>query len=163
MEYNLRYTVKYYVFLFLLFIGFDQETKTLALYGLKSGAFGIWDGLRLCLTFNKGVSFSLFSNISVIGYYFLISFMILLIMFFLVYTYSEYISGNNIFFEVMVLAGAISNIFDRYLYGAVIDFIEFSIFGYIFPTFNFADALIFIGVFGILMQMFILKKRGVYL
>ena len=51
-----------------------------------------------------------------------------------------------------MLAGALSNIVDRITYGAVIDFVDFHIFGYHWPTFNIADAFIVCGVLGIMIQ-----------
>ena len=50
-----------------------------------------------------------------------------------------------------VLGGAIGNLMDRVVYGEVIDFLDFRLFGgYIWPTFNLADSWIVVGV-GILM------------
>lgn len=46
----------------------------------------------------------------------------------------------------LVLAGAIGNLFDRIVYGYVIDFINVYIFGYDYPIFNLADSFIVIGI-----------------
>ena len=46
----------------------------------------------------------------------------------------------------MVLSGAIGNLMDRIIYGYVIDFFDFNIFGYNYPIFNLADSFIFVGV-----------------
>jgi len=48
---------------------------------------------------------------------------------------------------IMIAAGAIGNVIDRIIYGYVIDFLDFYIFGYDFPVFNFADSCITVGMF----------------
>ena len=46
----------------------------------------------------------------------------------------------------MILAGAIGNLYDRFRYGFVTDFIEVFYKSYQWPTFNIADSAITIGV-----------------
>ena len=45
----------------------------------------------------------------------------------------------------LVLAGAVGNVIDRILFGAVVDFADFHAWGYHWPAFNLADAAITCG------------------
>jgi signal peptidase II len=54
-----------------------------------------------------------------------------------------------------VLGGAIGNLTDRILYGEVIDFLDFRLFGgYVWPTFNMADCWIVSGVAILMLDIF---------
>jgi len=55
-----------------------------------------------------------------------------------------------------VLGGAVGNLTDRVLYGEVIDFLDFRLFGgYVWPTFNMADSWIVVGVGILMIEMFL--------
>jgi len=55
-----------------------------------------------------------------------------------------------------VLGGAIGNLTDRIIYGEVIDFLDFRLWGgYVWPTFNMADSWIVVGVGVLMLEMFL--------
>ena len=58
---------------------------------------------------------------------------------------------DNVVFG-MLLGGIIGNLLDRIIYGYVIDFLDFNIFGYDFPIFNLADIVIVVSI-GILLYL----------
>jgi signal peptidase II len=61
-----------------------------------------------------------------------------------------------------ILAGALGNGWDRFLFGYVVDFLDFRLIQ--FPVFNFADVFINIGVFFLILATFpiksLLKRRN---
>lgn len=57
----------------------------------------------------------------------------------------------------MVTSGIVGNLIDRIFHGKVIDYVDFHLFGYDAPVFNFADVCIVIGA---LMIIYILVVKG---
>lgn len=60
-----------------------------------------------------------------------------------------YFFNKRPFWEIpfaIIIAGALGNIVDYFLYGHVIDMFHFVFWGYDYPVFNVADASIFIGI-----------------
>lgn len=125
----------------------DIVTKQLALHHCQYER--IINSFIYCeLTINKGMSWSLFNK----SHYFFIIFLSMLVIFFFAwYTHERMYKKYTIYGEIMVLAGAISNIFDRFIYGGVIDFIVIHYKTYAWPTFNVADIAIVLG--GMLMLL----------
>ncbi len=52
----------------------------------------------------------------------------------------------------LLYGGILGNVFDRFLYGKVIDFISFKFGSYYFPIFNFADVFICMGIIFVLID-----------
>lgn len=59
----------------------------------------------------------------------------------------------------LIIAGAIGNILDFFIYGHVVDMFHFNFGGYYFPVFNIADSAIFIGVVWILFRSIFFQKQ----
>lgn len=92
---------------------------------------------------NTGAAWSIFSG-EILG----LIIVSLIIISFIVY----YISKNKPSTKIekigyaLILGGSFGNLLDRIIYGYVIDFLDFNIFGYNYPIFNLADSFIFVGV-----------------
>jgi len=130
----------------------DRITKVLALNFLQHKVVKIIPGFQLSFTWNRGISWGMFNDLSQVGFYFLTAILITIVGLFVAYLISEYKRGTNILFESIVLVGAVSNIMDRVLYGGVVDFIDLYAGTYHWPTFNLADVFIVIGIGGVLIR-----------
>ena len=60
---------------------------------------------------------------------------------------------------ILVIAGAIGNVIDYFVYGHVIDMFHFVLFGYDFPVFNVADSAITIGIISLFILNFLDKDK----
>lgn len=55
----------------------------------------------------------------------------------------------------LIIGGALGNLFDRLVHGVVIDFLDFHVSGWHYPTFNLADTAICIGAVMIVLEGFL--------
>ncbi len=113
---------------------------------------------NLVLVWNRGVSFGMFSNhpewMPIILT--LIALAITAVLFVWLWKAETRLSAIAL---GLVIGGAIGNIIDRLLYGAVVDFLDFHLGGMHWPAFNVADAAIFIGVVLLLIETIIEPKQ----
>ena len=92
---------------------------------------------------NTGAAWSIFSG-ETLG----LIIVSLIIISFIIYYSSKNKPSNKIekIGYAMILGGSFGNLLDRIIYGYVIDFLDFNIFGYDYPIFNLADSFILVGV-----------------
>ena len=100
--------------------------------------------LNIYLIWNEGIAFGLFSFNDKILYNFLTLF-ILIIVFIILYMITKS-SGFKKYSLLMILGGAFGNVFDRIIYKAVPDFIDFHIGNFHWFIFNVSDIFISAGV-----------------
>lgn len=141
-----------YVLLFILSLGFDRWTKLFALNNQVD--FQVCPVLNFSLLWNRGISWGIFHGVSAYGFYLLTAVNIVIVLCLAYYAFylQFYKQKACIFLETLVISGAISNIIDRFMYGAVVDFIQFHAGSWYFPTFNVADVFVVGGVFGLLIM-----------
>ena len=101
--------------------------------------------LDLVLVYNRGVSFGLLGGAPSWATAALIVFALLLSMALCIWMWraDSLLLGTALGF---VVGGALGNVIDRFLHGAVVDFLDFHAAGYHWPAFNVADSAITIGV-----------------
>ncbi len=100
---------------------------------------------NLVMAWNTGVSFSLFSDMGVYAVYTLIGLSIIITCFFSYWLYRATSNLQGLCFA-LVIGGAVGNVIDRIRFHAVIDFLDFHIYGHHWPAFNVADISIVCGI-----------------
>ena len=109
-------------------------------------------------TNNYGAAFSIMQNSR-----FLLIFISVLVLFILVYYLNKKKIDNRleIFCYSLLLGGLLGNLVDRIIYGYVIDFFDFYIFGYEFAIFNVADVAIVISIIILIFIEFVGDRNAV--
>lgn len=59
----------------------------------------------------------------------------------------------------LIIAGALGNVVDYFLYGHVVDMFHFIFWGHSYPVFNVADSAIFCGIAWICLHSYFLKRK----
>ena len=153
---------KIYLFIFVLVLfAIDRISKILILKNFlnnSSSEIYINSFLNFSLVWNSGIGFGILQLEANI-FYLLISIIITAINLILIYwmlTSSNYL--ESIFISI-ILGGALGNLFDRYYYSSVPDFIDLHYESFHWFTFNIADIFITIGIIGLLIiDLFKIKK-----
>ena len=109
--------------------------------------------LNISLIWNEGIAFGLLS-FDQDNLYNILTFLIILIIFF-IFVMILKSSGFKKYSLLIILGGAFGNVFDRIMYKAVPDFIDFHVGGFHWFIFNIADVFITIGVFSMILFEFI--------
>ena len=132
---NLRLSVILFFSLVGVFI-IDQNIKMLFIDGFRYYT----ECIDLILVYNKGVAFSMFSFLDEWLKY------IQLVMVMGVLGYMFYLKKLCYAFPAgLLLGGAFSNIYDRFIHGGVVDMVYWHC-GFNFAVFNFADVMIDVAV-----------------
>ena len=114
--------------------------------------------LNISLIWNEGIAFGLLS-FDHDNLYNILTFLIILIIFF-IFVMILKSSGFKKYSLLIILGGAFGNIFDRIIYKAVPDFIDFHVGGFHWFIFNIADVFITIGVFSMILFEFIGNNKN---
>ena len=136
----------------------DRASKIYAIKHLMNNdGYSVNDFLNFDLVWNTGIGFGLFSVEANITYH-LISLLIFVVIIFLFYLITKAKFTEKILFS-MIVGGAIGNLYDRLVYFAVPDFIDFHINQFHWFTFNIADIFISIGIILIIIKDLSLSKN----
>ncbi len=149
----------YSLVLILFIFGIDRISKIYIIQTiqLEGSDIFLYDFLNLTLNWNRGIAFGLLSSNANLFYH-IVSALILLIIVYLIYLMVTSDNFGKIIISFIV-GGAIGNVYDRFTYFAVPDFIDFHIDDFHWFTFNFADVFISLGIFVMILKEFLLRKK----
>jgi len=139
---------------------FDQVSKQLAVSELVlHEAVALMPSLNLMLAYNFGAAFSFLSSASGWQRWFFVILALavstILIVWLRRLTSAQSLQASAL---ALILGGALGNVWDRLMYGYVIDFIDVYYDQWHWPVFNVADSAIFVGA--ILMIVDTIKGPG---
>ena len=135
---------KFILILSTLLMFIDQLIKYFVIHNLE-----LYKSVKLIPNFfyitfvkNDGAAFSILSG----NRWLLIAIGIIALMFMIkLIVMDKKITKLDVVSYSLVIGGILGNLVDRVLYGNVIDYLDFYLFGYNAPVFNFADSCIVIG------------------
>lgn len=116
---------------------------------------------NLVMVWNEGVSFGVFNTgeshalmpLILSGFSLALSFIFMLWMF-------SAKDRTTVLALILIIGGAIGNVYDRLRFGAVIDFLDFHIGSIHWPAFNLADSFIVLGVMALIASSLFFEKNA---
>ena len=109
---------------------------------------------------NKGAAFSLFANAPEVFRNFFFSAVTIVAVVVIVFLIRKAHERLLLVAFSLVAGGAIGNLIDRIRYGEVVDFIQWYVKSFYWPSFNIADSAITVGVCLLVYDMLVYKSRN---
>lgn|SRR5690606_12975036 len=137
----------------------DQATKWLVLFWVMDPprTIPVLPFLDLVIVWNRGVSFGMFGGGTVPPWAFAVLSGIISIALLVWLRRAESLWTQMAI--GLVIGGAIGNVVDRILFGAVFDFIDVHVAGWHWPAFNLADSAITLGVVLLLVESLLPERK----
>lgn len=159
MKTGMRIRPAYLAALFVVAVALDQWVKYLVETRLElHEKVDVLPFLALFRTYNTGIAFSMLSWFGDKG---LIVVTLLVAAFILVLAWRS--DPAQIFARLgftLILGGAVGNLIDRVIYGHVVDYVLFHTPVWSFAVFNLADAFITVGAGLVILEEFLIWRRG---
>lgn len=139
----------------------DQISKIIvdSCFNLRESMVVIPDFFNITYVVNTGAAWSILQG--KMSFLIAITYIAIIVMF-MFYKNSRESDKLGKISLVLMMGGAIGNLIDRFMFDHVRDFLDFAIFGYEFPVFNFADVSLFLGVALLIICVF-LESIGVFI
>jgi signal peptidase II len=143
-----------------LVVVLDRATKYAVLSSFSPGeSRPVTEFFNLVLVFNKGAAFSFLASAE--GWQTLF-FCTIAIVASVVLSFMILRNQHKRLFSCglgLILGGALGNLYDRAMYGKVVDFLDFHAAGWHWPAFNVADSGIFVGAAILILESFMHREE----
>ena len=147
----------YFLIIILFIFSLDRYSKIRIINDFSDTSFYLNDFLNFDLTWNTGIGFGLLSTSSNVIYN-LVTLIISSVIILLVYFILKSERFDKFCFS-LIISGALGNLYDRFFFNAVPDFIDIHYKNVHWFTFNVADIFITLGIAIFLMKDMIVKKH----
>ncbi len=160
-----------YIVIVLSIVVVDAVTKSLtnSYIPMISGAYAVYPyggigvfsdffGIQLSINYvaNTGALWGLFPDFQI----YLVIVRLIVIGSMIIYAFF-YNKNHKVYLPlVVIISGAIGNVMDVFLYGHVVDMVNFSFWGYNYPVFNVADSCICVGALWLMAIIAFDNKAG---
>lgn len=147
-----------YIVIVVIFVTIDQLGKYTIVKNFveASKKIIIPDFFEITYVKNYGAGFSIMQNQTILLIAISI-FAIIVVSFFLIKAKKD--DKLNKCAYLLIIGGTLGNLIDRIRYSYVVDFLDFYIFNYDFPVFNFADCFLTIGCILLIISILVESKR----
>lgn len=132
-----------YGILFTAIVILDRLTKW---WALNTAQCELFPCVSVDIVINRGIAWGFFHQAPHFVFWLLVFINSLIILGVAWHAIYCWLHNRIILGHILILAGAIANMIDRFMYRGVIDFILLSYKNYSFPVFNVADIAIVVGV-----------------
>jgi len=159
---NYYYKHLHWLWLSMVIIVIDQWTKNLAVANFKLHVLKpVTSFFNFTLAYNTGAAFSFLNDAGGWQRWFFIITTIIIIIGLLVWLLNlDKHDKYSVLGISLIIGGALGNLWDRIIYGYVIDFLDFHINTWHWPAFNIADSAITIGAILLLIPMIISTSKS---
>ena len=147
----------FFILLIILIFTLDRISKIEIINNFNQNIYFINNFINLDLIWNTGIGFGLLSSDTTLVYN-AVTILIGSIVLILTYIAITLESLDKIIFSI-IIGGALGSFYDRLIFSAVPDFIDFHYNDFHWFTFNVADIFITLGIIGYLVKDIFVKKN----
>ena len=146
----------YFLAIIFFIFGIDRYSKIEIINNFSDISFYLNDFLNFDLIWNTGIGFGFFSTNSTLVYN-LVTILIILVILFIISMFIVSERLDKLIYSI-VIGGALGNLYDRFVYKAVPDFIDIHYNNFHWFTFNVADIFITIGILILILRNIFVKN-----